>query len=211
MMQVFRSIAGKVAAAVFTVLMLIFLWTSVDWSQVRGGSRTNVGEINGVGIPLRTYQQIVQNQIEVRQRQSGHSLSAEEVEEVRNAVWDDLVQQQSLEREYRSRGIEVTPEEIATAIAENPLPDFLQRPEFQTDGKFDLDSLIAEAKAWPGLEGMDLAKDVTCRRRAATRRRPARGSPRPARASSVQGLGQGRCSAHAPPPAVSARRRPFAR
>jgi carbamoyl-phosphate synthase small subunit len=31
------------------------------------------------------------------------------------------------------------------------------------DGKFDIDALIAEAKAWPGLEGMDLAKDVTCR------------------------------------------------
>jgi carbamoyl-phosphate synthase small subunit len=31
------------------------------------------------------------------------------------------------------------------------------------DGKFDFDALIAEAKAWPGLEGMDLAKDVTCR------------------------------------------------
>ncbi|MBL8630166.1 MAG: glutamine-hydrolyzing carbamoyl-phosphate synthase small subunit, partial [Rhodospirillaceae bacterium] len=31
------------------------------------------------------------------------------------------------------------------------------------DGKFDIDALIAEAKAWPGLNGMDLAKDVTCR------------------------------------------------
>ena len=31
------------------------------------------------------------------------------------------------------------------------------------DGTFDLDALLAEAKAWPGLEGMDLAKDVTCR------------------------------------------------
>jgi carbamoyl-phosphate synthase small subunit len=31
------------------------------------------------------------------------------------------------------------------------------------DGKFDLPALIAEAKAWPGLEGMDLAKDVSCR------------------------------------------------
>jgi carbamoyl-phosphate synthase small subunit len=28
-------------------------------------------------------------------------------------------------------------------------------------GTFDLDALLAEAKAWPGLEGMDLAKDVT--------------------------------------------------
>ena len=29
------------------------------------------------------------------------------------------------------------------------------------DGKFDVPALLAQAKAWPGLEGMDLAKDVT--------------------------------------------------
>ena len=31
------------------------------------------------------------------------------------------------------------------------------------DGNFDLAKLMAEARAWPGLEGMDLAKDVSCR------------------------------------------------
>lgn len=31
------------------------------------------------------------------------------------------------------------------------------------DGQFDLDQLAAEAASWPGLEGMDLARDVTCR------------------------------------------------
>ena len=31
------------------------------------------------------------------------------------------------------------------------------------DGRFDINALLAEAKAWPGLEGMDLAKEVTCR------------------------------------------------
>lgn len=30
------------------------------------------------------------------------------------------------------------------------------------DGTFDLDALKKEAAAWPGLDGMDLAKDVTC-------------------------------------------------
>jgi carbamoyl-phosphate synthase small subunit len=30
------------------------------------------------------------------------------------------------------------------------------------DGKFDLDALQAQAAKWPGLEGMDLAKDVSC-------------------------------------------------
>ena len=31
------------------------------------------------------------------------------------------------------------------------------------DGDFDLPGLVARAKAWPGLEGMDLAKEVSCR------------------------------------------------
>ena len=34
---------------------------------------------------------------------------------------------------------------------------------FPVDGHFDLAALRAQAVAWPGLEGMDLAKEVTCR------------------------------------------------
>jgi carbamoyl-phosphate synthase small subunit len=30
-------------------------------------------------------------------------------------------------------------------------------------GRFDVDALIEKARAWPGLEGMDLAKEVSCR------------------------------------------------
>ena len=30
------------------------------------------------------------------------------------------------------------------------------------DGDFDIAAALAEAQAWPGLEGMDLAKDVSC-------------------------------------------------
>ncbi|MEQ9488744.1 MAG: glutamine-hydrolyzing carbamoyl-phosphate synthase small subunit [Alphaproteobacteria bacterium] len=30
------------------------------------------------------------------------------------------------------------------------------------NGDFDIPALLAEARAWPGLEGMDLAKDVSC-------------------------------------------------
>jgi carbamoyl-phosphate synthase small subunit len=33
---------------------------------------------------------------------------------------------------------------------------------YAPEGKFDLDALTAQAQAWPGLEGMDLAKAVTC-------------------------------------------------
>jgi carbamoyl-phosphate synthase small subunit len=34
---------------------------------------------------------------------------------------------------------------------------------FPADGKFDVAALRAQAQAWAGLEGMDLAKEVTCR------------------------------------------------
>jgi carbamoyl-phosphate synthase small subunit len=33
---------------------------------------------------------------------------------------------------------------------------------FPADGRFDIPALIAQAQGWPGLEGMDLAKVVTC-------------------------------------------------
>ncbi len=31
------------------------------------------------------------------------------------------------------------------------------------DGHFDIEAMVAEAKIWPGLEGMDLAREVSCR------------------------------------------------
>ena len=33
---------------------------------------------------------------------------------------------------------------------------------FPADGRFDVAALVAQAKAWPGLEGMDLARQVSC-------------------------------------------------
>jgi len=34
---------------------------------------------------------------------------------------------------------------------------------YRQDGRFDVEALLAQARAWPGLEGMDLAKEVSCR------------------------------------------------
>jgi carbamoyl-phosphate synthase small subunit len=33
----------------------------------------------------------------------------------------------------------------------------------RADGRFDVDALLEQARAWPGLEGMDLAREVSCR------------------------------------------------
>ncbi len=49
---------------------------------------------------------------------------------------------------------------LTKAIREKGMPHgvIAHRP----DGKFDLAALVAKAKAWAGLEGLDLAKDASC-------------------------------------------------
>lgn len=48
---------------------------------------------------------------------------------------------------------------LTNLIRENGMPNGVIA--YAEDGKFDIDALTAQAKAFPGLEGMELAKDVT--------------------------------------------------
>ena len=135
-MKLIRGFAGRIAGAVFAVLMLIFVLTMAPWDKISTG--TSVGKVNGRPIDARVYQREVQQVTEARQRQASQSLGLDDFESIRNDVWDQFVTNELLESEYQRRGIRVTDEEIVDAIRNSPLPDFFRLPEFQTDGKFDL-------------------------------------------------------------------------
>jgi peptidyl-prolyl cis-trans isomerase D len=134
MMQAFRN-SAKVAGAVFALLMLIFVLTSVDWRGL--GSSTAVGKINGESVDGRTFQTAVQQAIDTRQRQSSGALGLEERTQIENEVWDQFIDASVLESEYRRRGIGVTDDEVVEAIRNSPPPEFRNVPEFQTDSQFD--------------------------------------------------------------------------
>jgi len=135
-MKLIRGFAGRIAGAVFAVLMLIFVLTMAPWDKISTG--TSVGKVNGRPIDARVYQREVQQVTEARQRQASQSLGLDDFESIRNDVWDQFVTNELLESEYQRRGIRVTDDEIVDAIRNSPLPDFYRLPEFQTDGKFDL-------------------------------------------------------------------------
>ncbi|HET7601651.1 MAG TPA: SurA N-terminal domain-containing protein [Gemmatimonadales bacterium] len=137
MIQIFRSRAAKAAAVViFTLLMVIFLLTGVDWSAF-GGSN-NVGKIGGKSISARTYEALVNQQTEIAQQQSPGNLGLEDRTAIRNQVWDQLVQQSVLDAEYKKFGLTASDEEVASVLQASPPPQVLQSTQFQTDGKFDL-------------------------------------------------------------------------
>jgi peptidyl-prolyl cis-trans isomerase D len=135
MMQAFRN-SAKIAGAVFALLMLIFVLTSVDWRGL--GTTTTVGKIDGQSIDARTYQTAVQQTIDNRQRQSPTALTLEDRTQIEDQVWDQFVDGRVLDAEYRRRSIKVSDDEVVDAIRNSPPADFQSLPEFQTDSQFDL-------------------------------------------------------------------------
>jgi peptidyl-prolyl cis-trans isomerase D len=144
MIKFVRGVAGKVAGGVFAVLMVVFMLTSVDWGNLT--STKEVGSINGESIDTRVYETEVQRVIDARQRQTPTSLGLDDYEAIRNQVWNEFVTEGLLRDEYSRRSIEVSDDEIFEAIRTNPLPEFYQLPEFQTDSQFDL----AKYQKWLG-------------------------------------------------------------
>lgn len=139
MMQSFRNAAKPIMVV---VAFAFFAWLVLDLSGITGGTglltNTSVGKVNGQSIDARTYQNFVQQSIDARQQQSPGALGLEDYQQVRDQVWDQIVQSRVLDAEYQRRGISVSEDEIVQAIRNQPLADFQNVPEFQTDSQFDL-------------------------------------------------------------------------
>ncbi len=139
MMQAFRNAAKPLMVV---VAFTFFAWLVLDLSGITGGTglltQTSVGKVNGRSIDAKTYQTIVQQSIDARQRQSPNAMGLDDYQQVRDEVWDQIVQNNVLDAEYRRRGIQVSDDEVVQAIRTSPLPDFQKIPEFQTDSQFDL-------------------------------------------------------------------------
>jgi peptidyl-prolyl cis-trans isomerase D len=124
------------------VAFTFFAWLVVDLSGITGNTglltKTAVGKVNGRSIDARTYQSVVQQNIDARQREAPTALGLEDYQEIRDQVWEQFVQNTVLDAEYQRRGITVTQDEIAEAMRTSPPPEFQKIPEFQTDSQLDL-------------------------------------------------------------------------
>ena len=138
-MQAFRNAAKPLMAV---LALTFFAWLVVDLSGITGTTglltKTTVGKVNGRNIDARTYQTVVQQNIDARQREAPGALGLEDYEQIRNEVWEQFVQNTVLEAEYHRRGITVTEDEIVEALRTSPPPEFQKIPEFQTDSQFDI-------------------------------------------------------------------------
>jgi peptidyl-prolyl cis-trans isomerase D len=126
-----------VVALAFVGLM-VFEW-GMDISGQTAGQQTGaLGEVDGRPIQLAAYNEVYQDLYQRMQQQAGTQLSREQIRQIEEMAWEQVVGQMLLQREMERRGIRVTNAEIVQAMRFMPHPDLMQNELFQTDGQFDL-------------------------------------------------------------------------
>lgn len=120
--------------------LMVFEW-GMDYSGGGGaglGAATTLGSVNGAEISIDEYQRQYRILYEQAQRRSPDGdLSADQLQQLEQQAWEDVVDLVLLRQEAERRDIEVTDAEILEVIRTTPPADIVDLPAFQTDGQFD--------------------------------------------------------------------------
>ncbi|MFC1544559.1 SurA N-terminal domain-containing protein [Gemmatimonadota bacterium] len=101
------------------------------------------GEIAGRKIDRALYEQRVQSTVNLASSQRpGGNLSAWEIDQIADQVWNEIVNEMVLGDAYDRRSINVYNNEIVEYIRGNPIQELRESPQLQTDGQFDFDKYL---------------------------------------------------------------------
>jgi len=112
-------------------------------TDIFGGRQGNeVGSLNGKPILFEDFNQLVSNEINRLDQQSGRLISDEEREYIRAVVWERLIADLVVQEQIEKNKIVVGDEEVLFQMKNNP-PPFLQNSDaFQSFGRFDLEKYL---------------------------------------------------------------------
>lgn len=103
-----------------------------------GPRRFDVGEVEGTTITYQQFEQRAQQQIENWQQQTGQRASQRDVFQIRQQVWNDMVEEIILEEEFDRLGLRVSGEELYELITgDDPHPMLVQSFQDPATGQYD--------------------------------------------------------------------------
>ena len=125
-------------------------------------ARQQVGEVLGEKISVTDFQKLVDEYTEVIKMQQGQeNLNEDQLNQVKDMVWNTYVQTKLVENEAKKLGLTVTDTELQNVLIEGTNPMLMQTPFFnQQTGRFDANALkkfLAEYKT-QGKTNPQLAK-----------------------------------------------------
>ena len=130
---------------VFYILAVAFIgWLVFDvgmgiTGRSSGASGDVVLKVNGQEVHYPEWQQAYQSAYDQARRQSGGQLTKEDEKDLQDRVADQLIQAVLLHQAYAKLGITVSADEIRQAALTSPPPEVTNLPEFQVNGRFDME------------------------------------------------------------------------
>ena len=149
-MGVITNMRSQMQVVMWTILVLFV--TSMAIGGLVGGASISdifgqrqgneIGSLNGNPILFEDFNQLVSNEINRADAQSGRPVSDEEREYIRAVVWERLIADLIIQEQIKKNKVVVGPEEVLFQMKNNP-PPFLQNSEaFQSFGRFDLEKYL---------------------------------------------------------------------
>lgn len=136
-----RNTKAFIWIMVIAFVGLIFLAWGADFQMSAGGGQSaragEAGRVNGEPISFTQWSGLINYTMQSMQQQ-GQTVDERTASVIRNQAWNNLVQETLLRQEAKKRGLGVTDREVADAVLNQPLQEFRQHPNFQTNGQFDL-------------------------------------------------------------------------
>jgi len=125
-----------ITATAFVGLM-VFQW-GMDITGRSGLSIGEIGSVNGTPVMYDAFNQTYRSLFDQVQASQEDPVTSQQIRDIEDAAFDEVVNQLLIRQELRRRGIVVTNEELLTAARFSPPPEFQNSPAFQTDGFFDI-------------------------------------------------------------------------
>ena len=136
---------GPVLATVIVLALFAFIAEEMFRSCEATGNerRQQVGEVLGKKISVQDFQSLVDEYQEViKMTQGRDNLSEEELNQVKDQVWQQFVNSTIIETEAGKLGLTVTDEELQTVLKTGTNPMLMQTPFVnQQTGRFDVSQL----------------------------------------------------------------------
>lgn len=145
---------GAILATIIGLALFAFIAEEMFRSceSARNDQRQQIGEVLGEKIDVQEFQKLIDEYQEVIKVQQGQeNLNEDQLNQVKDMVWNTYVQTKIIEGEAKKLGLTVTDEEMQNILTQGTNPMLAQSPFInQQTGRFDVNQLkkfLAEYKA----------------------------------------------------------------
>ena len=135
-----------VIAATFVLFLILGGLTNRGCTApgIRRLDTSVVGSVNGEKISTQHYDQVYRQILaQMRQRNQGHEMNANQIAGAHRRAWDEVVNSLLVQQAVKEYGIKVTDQEVLDIFNNNPPPELLAQYR-RDDGTIDMDQYYAD-------------------------------------------------------------------